>query len=119
HLGQELLSGLGRELPVLPGRHTARPDMDLRINDQHTLFLSPNVVPAKPGTTTPNQPGSFQPSQSHSPWPITSSRSRPLSHGNSSLNIVTHCRHEHGMRVISVPQKKRCGPKASYSCRTY
>src|SRR6516164_8493205 len=57
--------------------------------------------------------GSFQPIQSHTARPMTSSRSRPLSHGSSSVNIVTHCRHEHGMRVMSVPQKLRCGPKAS------
>src|SRR6516162_3769161 len=24
-------------------------------------------------------------------------------------NIVTHCRYEHGIRVMSVPQKERCG----------
>jgi len=34
----------------------------------------------------------FQPSQSHTPWPITNSRSFPFSQGNSSVNIVTHCR---------------------------
>ena len=56
---------------------------------------------------------SFQSSQSHTARPITNSRSSPLSQGNSSVNIVTHCSHEHGMRVMSVPQKKRCGPKAS------
>ena len=33
-----------------------------------------------------------QPSQSHTPWPMTSSRSLPFSQGNSSVNIVTHCR---------------------------
>ena len=33
-----------------------------------------------------------QPSQSHTPWPITCSRSLPFSHGNSSVNSVTHCR---------------------------
>jgi hypothetical protein len=31
---------------------------------------------------------------------MTSSRSRPLSHGNSSVNTVTHCRQEEGIRVI-------------------
>ena len=35
------------------------------------------------------------------------------SHGSSSVNIVTHCRHEHGMRVLSVPRNMRAGPKAS------
>ncbi len=45
--------------------------------------------------------------------PMTRSRSCPESHGSSSVNIVTHCRHEHGMRVMSVPQNMRSGPKAS------
>ena len=54
---------------------------------------------------TSSRPYSFQPIQSHTARPITSSRSRPLSHGISSVNIVTHCFHGHGMRVMSVPQK--------------
>ena len=62
------------------------------------------------------QPGRFQPSQSQTARPMTSSRSRPLSHGISSVNIVTHCFHEHGMRVMSVPQKVRSGPNASTIC---
>ena len=57
--------------------------------------------------------GRFQPSQSTTAPPITRSRSRPFSHGNSSVNIVTHCRCEHGMRVMSVPQNERSGPNAS------
>jgi hypothetical protein len=40
----------------------------------------------------PPQTGRFQPSQSQMASPITSSWSRPLSHGNSSVNMVTHCR---------------------------
>jgi hypothetical protein len=32
-----------------------------------------------------------------------------LSHGSSSVNKVTHCRHEHGIRVMSVPQKHPLG----------
>jgi hypothetical protein len=44
---------------------------------------------------------------------MTSSRSRPESHGSSSVNMVTHCRHGHGIRVMSVPQNIRAGPKAS------
>jgi len=36
---------------------------------------------------------------------MTSSWSRPDSHGISSVNMVTHCRHVHGMRVMSVPQR--------------
>src|SRR5262249_17318531 len=47
--------------------------------------------------------GSFQPIQSQIARPITSSRSRPSSHGSSSVNIVMHCRQEQGMRVMSVP----------------
>ena len=50
---------------------------------------------------------------------MTSSLSRPCSHGNSSVNIVTHCRYEHGIRVMSVPQKERCGPNTSKIWRMY
>jgi hypothetical protein len=55
----------------------------------------------------------FHPSQSQTARPITSSRSRPRSQGSSSVNSVTHWRHEQGMRVMSVPQNQRVGPKAS------
>ena len=55
----------------------------------------------------------FQPSQSQTARPITSWRSRPLSHDSSSVNSVTHWRHGQGMRVMSVPQKNRVGPNAS------
>src|SRR5262245_65330388 len=65
------------------------------------------------GASFSDQPGNFQPSQSQTARPITSSRSRPLSHGISSVNIVTHCFHEHGIRVMSVPQKLRSGLKVS------
>ena len=63
--------------------------------------------------------GTFQPMKSQSALPITSSRSLPLSHGSSSVNIVTHCFHVHGMRVMSVPQNMRCGPNASKICFRY
>ena len=43
----------------------------------------------------------------------TRSWSRPDSHGSSSVNMDTHCRHEHGIRVMSVPQNIRSGPNAS------
>jgi len=36
------------------------------------------------------QAESFQPIHSHNAFPITSSRSRPLSHGSSSVNNVMH-----------------------------
>ena len=55
----------------------------------------------------------FQPIQSQTARPMTSSRSRPRSHGSSSVNSVTHWRHGQGMRVMSVPQNQRAGPKAS------
>ncbi len=55
----------------------------------------------------------LQSSHAQTARPITSSWSRPESHGSSSVNMVTHCRHEHGMRVMSVPQNIRSGPKAS------
>jgi hypothetical protein len=45
--------------------------------------------------------------------PMTSSRSWPFSHRYSSVNKVTHCHQEQGMRVMSVPQNIRSGPKAS------
>src|SRR5437879_10006886 len=63
--------------------------------------------------------GRFQPSQSTIAPPITRSRSRPFSHGSSSVNIVTHCRYEHGMRVMSVPQNERSGPNASKTGRRH
>ena len=44
---------------------------------------------------------------------MTSLLSSSLSHGNSSVNIVTHCRQEQGIFVMSVPQNIRFGPKAS------
>jgi hypothetical protein len=53
------------------------------------------------------QRGCFHPSQSHTARPITSSWSRPESHGSSSVNNVTHCRYEHRMRVMSVPQNTK------------
>src|SRR5689334_6335076 len=67
----------------------------------------------------PRTAGLFQPSQSTTALPMTSSRSRPLSHGISSVNIVTHCLYEHGMRVMSVPQKQRSGPNVSMIWRRY
>ena len=57
--------------------------------------------------------GSFQPIQSHSARPITSVWSAAFNQDSSSVNSVTHCRHEHGIRVMSVPQNMRRGPKAS------
>src|SRR5437016_12806095 len=48
----------------------------------------------------------FQPSQSTIAPPITRSRSRPFSHGSSSVNIVTHCRYEHGMRVMRSEERR-------------
>ncbi len=44
---------------------------------------------------------------------MTNSLSCADNHGSSSVNRVTHCRQEHGMRVMSVPQNIRSGPKAS------
>jgi len=39
---------------------------------------------------------------------MISSLSFADSHDNSSVNIVTHCFHEHGIRVMSVP--RTCAP---------
>ena len=57
--------------------------------------------------------GKGQPTQLHRASPMTRSRSRPFSQGSSSVNTVTHCRQEHGIRVMSVPQNIRSGPNAS------
>jgi len=48
---------------------------------------------------------------------MTSSRSRPLSHSSSSVNTVTHYRHEHGIRVMSVRQKHPLGAERSGGLR--
>ena len=73
------------------------------------LFFRPTLASA----SLQFQAARSQPHQAQSALPMTSSRSRPLSHGNSSVNSVTHCRQETGMRVMSVPQKYRVGPNAS------
>ena len=54
-----------------------------------------------------------QPKNSHTAFPITNSLSASESQGSSSVNMVTHCFQEQGMRVMSVPQNMRAGPKAS------
>ena len=54
--------------------------------------------------------GSFQSSHVQRARPMMSSLSFADSHGISSVNMVTHWRHEHGMRVMSVPQNIRSGP---------
>ena len=59
------------------------------------------------------QTARFQPHQAQSASPMTSLLSSSPSHGSSSVNIVTHCRQEQGILVMSVPQNIRCGPKAS------
>ncbi len=50
---------------------------------------------------------------------MLNSLSCSVSHGSSSGNSVTHCRQEQGMRVISVPQNMRSGPKAASIWRRY
>src|SRR5215475_7235563 len=49
----------------------------------------------------------LQPHQAHTAWPMMSSLSRSGNQGSSSVNIVTHCRQEHGIFVMSVPQPFR------------
>lgn len=66
-----------------------------------------------------DQSGRFQPSQSHTARPMTSWRSRPLSQGISSVNIVTHSFHEHGTRVMSVKLCDRLRPSSSGHPRGY
>src|SRR5262249_22915525 len=59
----------------------------------------------------------FQLHQAHTASPMTSGLSRSGNQGSSSVNIVTHCRQEHGILVMSVPQNMRVGPNASKICR--
>ena len=61
------------------------------------------------------QPGRSHPSQLQRARPMISSLSPSESHGSSSVNMVTHWLQGQGIRVMSVPQKSRSGPKASYS----
>jgi hypothetical protein len=42
---------------------------------------------------------------------MMSSLSRSGNQGSSSVNIVTHCRQEHGIFVMSVPQNMHAVPK--------
>jgi len=60
--------------------------------------------------TRPSYRGMFHPSHSQTPRPIIHSLSSSVSHGISSVNIVTPSRYVHGKRDKSVPQNKRCGP---------
>jgi len=81
--------------------------VDARVHvTDHIRLHPPSPAPAH------IQAGRLQPTQLHTPSPMTSSRSRPLSHGSSSVNTATHWRHEHGIRVMSVPQNIRSGPNA-------
>ena len=95
---------------------SANTDTPSAVIRQHRLgsvkFRTPAGVPHPSAQLLPPA-GSGQPSQLHRASPITSSRSRPFSQGSSSVNKVTHCRHEQGVRVMSVPQNIRAGPKAS------
>ena len=59
------------------------------------------------------QAGSFQSSHSHIARPMTSSLSFADSQGNSLVKRDIHWRQGQGMRVMSVPQNVRLGPKAS------
>lgn len=60
-----------------------------------------------------DQPSRSHPHQAHNASPMTKRLSSSPSQGSSSVNIVTHCRHEHGIFEMSVPQNMRCGPNAS------
>src|SRR5262249_54521214 len=60
-----------------------------------------------------HSPPLFPPPQAQNARPLVSALSCSDSHGISSVNMVTHCRQEHGIFVMSVPQNSRCGPKAS------
>ena|SRR5438309_1622091 len=76
-------------------------------------LLAQALDPAGTVVVLPRHRGRLQLSHAQSARPMISSLSRAANHGSSSVNIVTHCRHEHGMRVMSVPQNIRAGPKVS------
>src|SRR5262249_2360431 len=67
------------------------------------------VWPVLPFHSSPITHHAFKghPSQLQRPRPMMSSFSFPGSHGSSSVNIVTHCFQDVGMRVMSVPQNMR------------
>lgn len=88
--------------------HTIRDDADYAAHMDYIHFN-----PVKHGRAKRHPPFRFQPHQAQSASPITRSRSRPLSHGSCSVNSVAHCRHEHGILLMSVPQNMRRGPNAS------
>jgi hypothetical protein len=93
---------------ALPAAAAQDAAVDARVHVADHIRLHPaSPVPAR------TQAGWLQSTQSQTASPMTSSRSRPFSHGNSSVNKVTHCRHEQGIRLISVPQNIRSGPNAS------
>jgi hypothetical protein len=100
-------------------RHACAPPYSCMVGEW--LGRSPRAAPAdaellRQNTVTRRrlaQAGSCQSSQVQRARPMTSSLSCAGSHGSSSVNSVTHCRQEQGMRVISVPQNTRSGPKAS------
>ena len=66
-----------------------------------------------PPTDSRAQPRRRQPTQLHTASPMTSSRSQPFCQDSSSVNTVTDCRQEQGIRVMSVPQNIPSGPNAS------
>ncbi len=80
-------------IPQLPARHVAaRRHLCLDQLSAAGRQLEAGLSGAAPPPPPAAHAGRFQPSQSPIASPITSSRSRPSSHGSSSVNIVTHCR---------------------------
>ena len=84
--------------PVGPTSHGRR--VASRLPDgRPRVRTSARLVPAPPGA--------------HGLAHDESPRPDPTARAASSVNIVTHCRQEHGIFVMSVPQNMRAGPNAS------
>ena len=82
------------ESTPMPRAHPAADQRPLapRLPRLPPLAVSPVSVSGGGCPRRARQAERFQPSQSQTACPITSSLSRPCSHGSSSVNIVTHCR---------------------------
>jgi hypothetical protein len=110
------LISVRRSSPVLPMCSVDFP-LPETMPSTHLLRLTSTrsscLLPGRAARHRRRHPGRFRPSHAQRARPMISSLSFADSHGSSSVNIVTHCRHEIGMRVMSVPQNMRSGPKAS------
>ncbi len=88
----EAAAGGGATAPALmrPSRPRNNPTGSLRLTAKTVALPLRGRAGVGGSNGTPN-PYSH-PIHSHTPFPITNSKSAPVNHGSSSVNIVTHCR---------------------------